>query len=255
MTKTCIKCGIVGDDSLFAMRENRCHSCVQAYNRARYVAKKRKADAISSGELKFESFQCSRCGIDTCIDDAKSYPRCHKCVKLDRRVTQAKRYVTRKKIYHSWFDGKECVVCGESDPVVLEWAHDDRSTKSQNVSYLVTAARLSKAVQEADKCSIKCTNCHRKETADENDSWTSRYMRDGTIQESGPYWRQRAAKLDYLLSHPCMICQESDIRCLDLDHIDPSTKSFTIGLHNGLSWEKIEPELAKCQVLCANHHK
>jgi hypothetical protein len=43
---------------------------------------------------------------------------------------------------------------------------------------------------------------------------------------------------------------------LDLDHRDPSIKSFTPSkLHSQSSWTKMNEELAKCDVVCANCHR
>ena len=41
---------------------------------------------------------------------------------------------------------------------------------------------------------------------------------------------------------------------LHVDHIDHLTKSFTIGENWGRSWDVLEPELKKCQLLCKEHH-
>ena len=43
---------------------------------------------------------------------------------------------------------------------------------------------------------------------------------------------------------------------LEFDHIDPSTKKFSIGSQlMSMSWKSIHEEIAKCQVLCANCHQ
>ena len=61
---------------------------------------------------------------------------------------------------------------------------------------------------------------------------------------------------NYLLKNSCVICGQSDIRCLEFDHINPSTKKYNVCkmITNGLSIESIKEEIAKCRVLCANCH-
>ena len=60
---------------------------------------------------------------------------------------------------------------------------------------------------------------------------------------------------EYLVSHPCVDCGESDIRVLEFDHRDPSKKLFTVSeLTSGQS-TKLEDEILKCDVRCANCHK
>lgn len=63
----------------------------------------------------------------------------------------------------------------------------------------------------------------------------------------------------YKLSKGCECCGFSAAHpCqLDLDHVDPSTKTYK-GAHKaydaGWSWKRVEQELAKCTVLCNNCH-
>ena len=42
---------------------------------------------------------------------------------------------------------------------------------------------------------------------------------------------------------------------LDFNHIDPTTKSFHVAADATRAWHKIEAEIAKCEVLCANCHR
>lgn len=53
----------------------------------------------------------------------------------------------------------------------------------------------------------------------------------------------------------CLNCGESDWRCLDHHHKDPSIKEFTISLYYTVSKNKLLRELEKCEVLCANCHR
>ena len=61
----------------------------------------------------------------------------------------------------------------------------------------------------------------------------------------------------YLQEHPCVDCGERDLRVLDLDHEDPASKSAAIGrmIVDAVSWTRIEQEIAKCSVRCANCHR
>jgi hypothetical protein len=61
----------------------------------------------------------------------------------------------------------------------------------------------------------------------------------------------------YLLEHPCLDCGEDDIRCLEFDHLDPSTKVADISLMimDAWPWDRILAEIEKCVVRCANCHR
>lgn len=70
----------------------------------------------------------------------------------------------------------------------------------------------------------------------------------------------RARKKNFITAYKtasgCAICgfNENPI-CLDLDHIDPSEKEFSISDLPKRSWKVILAEVAKCQVLCALCHR
>ena len=61
----------------------------------------------------------------------------------------------------------------------------------------------------------------------------------------------------------CVLCGYNEHPCaLDLDHIDPNTKKPARNSRkpkgiewDRMSWKRLEEELAKCQVLCANCHR
>lgn len=62
---------------------------------------------------------------------------------------------------------------------------------------------------------------------------------------------------EYLLAHPCVDCRESDIRCLEFDHRDPSTKVCAVSkmISDQRAWPDILAEIEKCDVRCANCHR
>jgi hypothetical protein len=63
--------------------------------------------------------------------------------------------------------------------------------------------------------------------------------------------------IEYLRSHPCVDCGETDPVVLDFDHVDRFTKRWDIAgrIGYGLAWRTIQAEIAKCVVRCANCHR
>lgn len=61
--------------------------------------------------------------------------------------------------------------------------------------------------------------------------------------------------IEYLLKHPCIRCNESDILTLEFDHIVDKEINICTALQLGWTWKRIEKEISKCQVLCANCHR
>jgi hypothetical protein len=62
--------------------------------------------------------------------------------------------------------------------------------------------------------------------------------------------------IDFLRRHPCVDCGEKDIVVLQFDHLRDKSFDVSVMISNGASWHRIETEIAKCEVRCANcHHR
>lgn len=53
----------------------------------------------------------------------------------------------------------------------------------------------------------------------------------------------------------CAHCGMKDWRCLEFHHRDPSEKEFTLATAKGTTMKRLEAEIAKCEVVCANCHR
>ena len=67
--------------------------------------------------------------------------------------------------------------------------------------------------------------------------------------------RQRL--LAFLQGKRCADCPETDPVVMEFDHLDGSQKERAVAdmIGGGYSWEKIEAEIGKCAVVCANCHR
>ena len=66
----------------------------------------------------------------------------------------------------------------------------------------------------------------------------------------------RALVHAYLHSHPCVDCGETDTVVLEFDHVrGTKVRDVSQMVRDGPKWEKIEEEIAKCEVRCANCHR
>lgn len=102
----------------------------------------------------------------------------------------------------------------------------------------------------AAKLSPYCRPCHRA---------------NNRLRDRKPSYKLRkqkkrvAARLfvnSYLINNPCISCGETNIICLQFDHLDPTKKEHNVSnmIGKGMSHIKIQAEIDKCQVLCANCH-
>lgn len=81
------------------------------------------------------------------------------------------------------------------------------------------------------------------------------YKKKSAAQKYDAIRQNRERVLAYLLSHPCVDCGEADPIVLQFDHIEKKHKAISQLIIDGASWERIESEIAKCQVRCANCHR
>jgi len=66
---------------------------------------------------------------------------------------------------------------------------------------------------------------------------------------------RRRELLDMLKDEPCMDCgKRFSPECMDFDHVR-GRKRIAIGPHKRCSWKRLEKELAKCDLVCANCHR
>lgn len=69
--------------------------------------------------------------------------------------------------------------------------------------------------------------------------------------------RNRKWLIEYLQTHPCVDCGESDIVVLDFDHVR-GTKIMCVSemaVKRTASLKNVQDEVAKCEVRCANDHR
>jgi 5-methylcytosine-specific restriction endonuclease McrA len=59
---------------------------------------------------------------------------------------------------------------------------------------------------------------------------------------------------DYLLTHPCVKCGQSNPLALEFDHRDPKTKTHCVVAMYRYGEDAIMSEIAKCDVLCGSCH-
>jgi hypothetical protein len=77
---------------------------------------------------------------------------------IRQSTTQARKFSLIQQL------GGKCVRCGENHPLLLDFHHQDPSTKENQVTALIyIASKYKEAQEEAQKCILLCSNCHRKE--------------------------------------------------------------------------------------------
>lgn len=102
--------------------------------------------------------------------------------------------------------------------------------------------------------SSSCKTCRNKYN---NESY--RANKNGVKERQkafGVEYRKKARDfvVAYLRTHPCVDCGYADVRALQFDHIIPLNDAKASRVGRFTSIKKIEEEIAKCEVRCANCH-
>jgi len=107
------------------------------------------------------------------------------------------------------------------------------------------------------QCKV-CYQLHRQNYYVEHyEKYKEQYLLRAKTRREKLRQEYRENMLRYLANKECQHCGEKDIRVLELDHINPAKKLFTISqaVKLGFSWEEVLLEIEKCRILCANCHK
>lgn len=106
--------------------------------------------------------RCKKCQKEA---DSKYYKSSEKRRKNLRETSKKQEQILRDYVIN-YLLSHPCIDCGEKDIVVLEFDHNNSKEKTTSISIMVThCVSLKKLKTEIEKCSIRCSNCHRRKTA------------------------------------------------------------------------------------------
>jgi hypothetical protein len=175
--------------------------------------------------------------------------------------------INRQKLY-SYLMEHPCVDCGKTDVRVLDLDHVQGVKRASIVRMMSTGCSWRTIEAEMEKCEVRCANCHRIRTGQTGNSWRNFFVTleerlQSEIMRGSDALRTMKMRIEnmrnlhtYLSCHPCVDCAVGDIRILEFDHVQ-GVKYEEVGrlLTNAASWPRIEAEIAKCEVRCANCHR
>ena len=119
-----------------------------------------------------------------------------------------------------------------------------------------TCSVCSNEVAELATRSSKCKPCHNAYTR-QHYADNKQYYIDKAKRNNKVYLDQARVWVgEYLVSHPCVDCGNTDHRVLEFDHRDPTTKVADVSdMMRNRSLAVVQSEVAKCDVRCANCHR
>lgn len=100
-----------------------------------------------------------------------------------------------------------------------------------------------------------CKQC-QKDYAKSDYQAKTQYYKDKAKTSAKVYTdRNKQYVLDYLKSHPCVDCGETDIEVLQFDHVEMvGRKANRVMNYIKHSLDTLKKEIAKCEIRCGNCH-
>ena len=101
-----------------------------------------------------------------------------------------------------------------------------------------------------------CKSCKAKQDNKWYKSRSTEHIQNVTDRRREKIQDARRYVWDYLSTHPCVDCGETDPTVLEFDHVrGRKTKTISELAGQGYSIGRIQKEINKCEVRCANCHR
>lgn len=214
-----------------------------------YCGLERDAEEDFRWEYKDRGIRQTRCKYCQSELSKQHYQDNKQTYNERTRISKAQILSQNKPRLHTYLSTHPCVDCGQMDIRLLEFDHVN-GQKSRSIADLLSWGFNWTTIEaEIAKCEIRCANCHRIKTIEQGKGWRS-------TQPAKQLRKSYQMVRIYLQRHPCVDCGNSDIRVLEFDHIN-GQKADEIShlLSQNCGWPRIEAEIAKCEVRCANCHR
>jgi protein-arginine kinase activator protein McsA len=102
---------------------------------------------------------------------------------------------------------------------------------------------------------VICKDCQSKKNKAHYEANIGKYRENTRSRKKRVREEYREKLKEYLSTHPCVDCGETDPIVLTFDHVRGKKKDNVSNLmYRVYPWSIIEKEIAKCQVRCFNCH-
>lgn len=127
--------------------------------------------------------------------------------------------------------------------------------KCPHCNQILTIDNFSYKDKSHTKLSSWCKECIKEKSKEIRKNNIEKYRKKARDNKN-KFYKIKREKLNEYKKGGCIICGEKELVCLDFHHLDSSEKDFDIGKQFHIKqFSKIEEEIKKCVVLCANCHR
>ena len=102
-----------------------------------------------------------------------------------------------------------------------------------------------------------CRECSKASSKKYYENNKEHHKHNINIRNKAVIKKNQQKMFDYFKENPCVDCGVSNPIVLEFDHIDETTKFKEVSrmIADGYSWVRIQEEIDKCDVRCANCHR
>lgn len=238
----------------YTVKCKECHKKTAAFKR-----KERSLELANGKRTTLTEKVCSRCKVTKPSTEfsisSGSDVLLKSCCKTCRNKDSTTRRIAYKALTSEIKSLAGCEICGERNPLLLDFDHLDPKLKEFNVSRQHT---MVKALKEIAKCRVLCVAHHREHSSHQIAKKGTKPKRARVIRNI-----EYVAQIKLQIGE-CQHCGlkiksgDADQLCqFDFDHIERLTKVEGISrLSNiGTSLKTLKSEIAKCQLLCCGCHR
>lgn len=208
--------------------------------------------------------KCNTCAIQKSLDEfhKKSTSKdgySNKCKQCQKEYQSTRYQNNKEKFIQLNYDRRQnlaqevdklkdhpCLDCGKQyEPFCMDFDH--LRDKFMAISKMIHETfSLEKIKQEIAKCELVCVLCHKDRTYAR--------LQEQEKKKLYPCYDRNREIIKLAKSQPCAICNiQYNYWQMEFDHI--IEKDIAVGLMLGASQQKLEKEMAKCQILCALCHR
>lgn len=109
---------------------------------------------------------------------------CSDCLKQYKKEWHLKRNLDVRIFLYQYREKNGCIDCGIKDPRVLEFDHLKDKKFNLGQAHMISGLTIKEVKKEVRKCVVRCSNCHKIKTHNEQDTWLNAMFNKSQVKET-----------------------------------------------------------------------
>jgi hypothetical protein len=109
---------------------------------------------------------------------------CIECRVKHKKEWHLKRNLPIRLYLYQHREQQGCVDCGIKDPRVLEFDHLKNKKFNLGQAHMIRGLTIAQVKREVKKCVVRCSNCHKIKTHNEQSTWLNAMFNESQVKET-----------------------------------------------------------------------